>query len=456
MTLPFCRRATLSTLVVIFAASGCATLESGRYVAVVAVDAMGNVDPGFGEGGISLLRTGDSDHAACGLYLRGGIGVDAQRQIVTASCLGNSFVTTVRSEGGGPSPRFGTGGVVRGPRGAATELAVSRIRNTLVTGFVAVGDSTGQVGGGPSAFRVAQFDFDGADSTFGGRTGAVTTGFPGFGESSAAAVAVDADDRIVVAGSVDDGILALARYRPDGTLDSTFSGDGRTARGLPPRWNSSAVGGMGIDSLGRIVVGGHFRASAGAGGSEGHFFVTRYSANGNPDGRFGRFSITETNVPVFASAERAYDLEVLDDDRIVLCGSQPSFPFDIASLVFLLRYTADGELDPTLDGDGIVAFEWPGPRLSNCLALDILPGNAMLVTGYGSSATDTSILLSRFHADGSLDTSYGTSGAREFTSDDICAAYDCEGLDVRIDPGSLDSVVSRGLSYTTFLVLVRR
>src|SRR5262249_46637552 len=70
-----------------------------------------------------------------------------------------------------------------------------------------------------SAFA-APGDFD---STFGG-TGIVTTDF--FGNSDfGAAVAVQPDGKIVVAGSVQSGAdvttsdFAVARYLPDGTLD---------------------------------------------------------------------------------------------------------------------------------------------------------------------------------------------------------------------------------------------
>src|SRR3954449_13178650 len=68
------------------------------------------------------------------------------------------------------------------------------------------------------------------DSSF-SLDGKQTTDFAGsanFGQ----AVAVQADGKIVVAGSSDQGAatgsdFALARYKADGTLDSLFSGDGK-------------------------------------------------------------------------------------------------------------------------------------------------------------------------------------------------------------------------------------
>ena len=56
------------------------------------------------------------------------------------------------------------------------------------------------------------------DTTFGG-DGQVTAAF------EVAALALQPDGKIVTAGNADDN-FGLARYNPNGTLDTTFSGDG--------------------------------------------------------------------------------------------------------------------------------------------------------------------------------------------------------------------------------------
>ena len=69
-------------------------------------------------------------------------------------------------------------------------------------------------------------------------------------------VAMQADGKIVVAGvdrSTAPGDFALARYNPDGSLDTTFDGDGRVSP-------TSAVGddalGVAVQADGKIVVAG--------------------------------------------------------------------------------------------------------------------------------------------------------------------------------------------------------
>src|SRR5206468_2228536 len=78
-------------------------------------------------------------------------------------------------------------------------------------------------------FALARYHPDGTlDPTF-GSSGTVTTDFAG-GVDVARALAIQADGKLVLAGeaqtSIDSDDFALARYNPDGTLDSTFGSGG--------------------------------------------------------------------------------------------------------------------------------------------------------------------------------------------------------------------------------------
>src|SRR5919106_1322270 len=63
------------------------------------------------------------------------------------------------------------------------------------------------------------------DPTFDG-DGKVTTDFAGGGDQ-AQAVAIQGDGKIVAAGFASSADFALTRYNPDGSLDTTFDGDGK-------------------------------------------------------------------------------------------------------------------------------------------------------------------------------------------------------------------------------------
>src|SRR5262245_14652956 len=75
--------------------------------------------------------------------------------------------------------------------------------------------------GAPQAALAGDGDLD---PTFGG-DGIVTTAFPG-GTVSATSVVVQADGKLVLAGSSSRGDFVLLRYTANGALDPSFGGDG--------------------------------------------------------------------------------------------------------------------------------------------------------------------------------------------------------------------------------------
>ena len=81
-------------------------------------------------------------------------------------------------------------------------------------------------------FALARYNPDGSlDPNFSG-DGRQTTAIGSFGDARASGVALQSDGKIVAVGSTDiQGIntrdFALARYNLNGSLDTSFSGDGK-------------------------------------------------------------------------------------------------------------------------------------------------------------------------------------------------------------------------------------
>ena len=126
-------------------------------------------------------------------------------------------------------------------------------------------------------FTVARFNPDGSDdASFSDDGKAVVT----FGEADhATAVAIQPDGRIVVAGYTDaggDNDFAVARLNPDGTLDSTFSGDGKQTIDF------------GSDDRAAGVVHRRHEHRRGRvdGGGDANFAIARLTADGTLDGTF--------------------------------------------------------------------------------------------------------------------------------------------------------------------------
>lgn len=141
-------------------------------------------------------------------------------------------------------------------------------------------------------------------------------------------VEVQPDGAVVTAGSA-----TVARYKPNGQLDTSFSGDGlRTIR---------IDRGFGINEIkllddGRIVVAGY----AAVGPYSSAIAVVRLQQDGSFDKSFGGgdgYSQLE------GTYFRAYDLKLGPDDQIVLVGGQ-----------LVARFLANGSLDPSFSQDGLI------------------------------------------------------------------------------------------------------
>ena len=99
--------------------------------------------------------------------------------------------------------------------------------------------------------------------------------------------ALDAHDRIVTVCAHDPlhGNAALSRYRPDGTLDTTF-GDGGTARVTPSAGSTWSAGTMVTAQGDDLIVGGRTRDSATL-GAPTDYAIWRFTADGRLDRSFG-------------------------------------------------------------------------------------------------------------------------------------------------------------------------
>src|SRR5688572_13781537 len=93
------------------------------------------------------------------------------------------------------------------------------------------------------------------DPTFG--TGGIVTTPIGPTWDESRTVAIDDQDRIVVGGRSMIGNnwdFSLSRYLPDGSLDTSFDGDGKVITTMSSL--DENIYNLALDSLGRIVVGG--------------------------------------------------------------------------------------------------------------------------------------------------------------------------------------------------------
>jgi uncharacterized delta-60 repeat protein len=248
------------------------------------------------------------------------------------------------------------------------------------------------------------------DSSFSG-DGKVTTAFTGKADL-ANDVAVQSDGKIVVAGEAyhgdgTDRAFALTRYNVDGSLDTSFNGDGKLMTNFTT--SDDRAYGVAIQPDGKIVAVGYAGRPFAA--TDDSFAVARYNPDGSLDTTFSGDGKQETAIG-FASF--AKDVEILPDGRIVVAGhssSGGSTGNDFA----LARYNADGSLDASFDGDGMLTTHFIFDDFAHAFAVQ--PDGKMVAVGYtnNGSTTNHDFALARYNTDGSLDTSF--SGDGKLTTD---------------------------------------
>jgi uncharacterized delta-60 repeat protein len=215
--------------------------------------------------------------------------------------------------------------------------------------------------GGPpfeSDFALARYTTAGAlDPTFSAPDGKLTTDFGGV--SFADDVALQADGKILVAGTDNShtGDFALARYNTDGSLDTSFSCDGKQVTDFAG--NVEVGNGVGVQSDGRIVVAGSSFSQTTA----NDFAVARYNTDGSLDTGFSGDG--KQTVP-FAATDVATGLVIQADGSIVLAGYTESGPLNGDFAVARLEggggnASQPEDCGPGDDGDGGAVIPPPGP-----------------------------------------------------------------------------------------------
>lgn len=222
---------------------------------------------------------------------------------------------------------FGSGGRV------TTDLGLDDVGNAVAIqadGKLVVAGFSGD------GFALARYNTDGSsDASFSG-DGKVTTDFGTI--SFGYAVTTQRDRKVVVAGFTrpdPDSDFALARYNPDGSLDTSFGGDGKVTTDFGA--NDKAFG-VAVQRDGKTVALGW----AGRGSTASNVLV-RYNADGSLDRSFGGDG--RITSPFFGRSA----LAIQRNGKIIVAAGGA-----------LVRYNADGSLDTSFGGDGKVMIDFPG------------------------------------------------------------------------------------------------
>lgn len=246
---------------------------------------------------------------------------------------------------------------------------------------------------------VARYNSDGSlDTTFDG-DGKVLTPI-GTANDEGNAVIIQPNGKIVVAGNVGVGFfddnLAVVRYNSDGSLDTTFDGDGKA---VAVANDVSFATDLVLQTDGKILV----TSFATADGNTS-FGLTRFNPDGSLDGGFDTDGTLSTAcIPNNVCYSRAVALQ--SDGKILVAGYTETANDDFV----LMRYNANGTLDTTFDGDGKVITQ-VGNADDKAYGLAVQQNGKILVGGSGSNGSNNDFALLRYNSNGSLDSSFGNAG----------------------------------------------
>ncbi|MCC6236173.1 MAG: hypothetical protein IT299_01215 [Dehalococcoidia bacterium] len=362
--------------------------------------------------------------AASVLVACAGGGSDAGGTSATAVGTSKAATTATASPQAravGLDSAFGTNGVAQVPLAANAHsrfmaVATGSDGKTYGAGFVASGTD--------QALAVARFDAKGAlDKTFGTEGVAqVNVAIGGKAAEIARAVAVQADGKVVVAGPVEhdptgsgdaarDTDVAVARFDATGKLDAGFGRGGVAVLDFGTGRPTSATAFGGDTSWGmavtadRVIVFGS-KLNDAPDRTDTDFVLAALTPAGQPDTGFG--SNGRLVVDVSNASDNPRGLLTQPDGKLVASGYS-----SISGVVqpVLIRIDGKGVLDASFGKDGVATAKiLDGVTEAYNVQLQ---GTDYVLAGYGrgaDTAEKVDLVVYRFKANGTHDTSFGTNG----------------------------------------------
>ncbi len=286
------------------------------------------------------------------------------------------------NEDGSPDSTFGNNGnfYLPGTPGSAYGVAIRNDGKLIV------------VGSSNNSLLMVRLNSNGSlDPSFGSGGMVITDIAPGDAED-ARRVKIQPDGKIVAAGySQHFGGSSLtfqqfvARYTPDGTLDSSFGNGGVVKKVVG---DTTVLSSLALQSDGKIISGGYARF-----GSTSRFFLVRYNTDGSTDTTWDGDGVV-TGLP----STNAQSIAIQLDGRVLALDGKN----------ILYRFNADGSPDTSFDGDG------SRPALDTGSAYDVMVSASGKITVTGGTNTGSYLIyrfnVAKYHPDGSPDISFSDNG----------------------------------------------
>ncbi|AWI25916.1 T9SS type A sorting domain-containing protein [Flavobacterium pallidum] len=368
-------------------------------------------DTAFGNNGMTTTTINENGDALLSLVLQpdgkivSSVGFDF-------SLNGNEGLIRYNSDGS-IDTTFGNNGIVL--TSLVDENAFNNNLKLLADGRILIVGSKSTVPNNSNYdyfnFAMAMYLPDGTPDLSFGTNGILQTDFAGHGDV-AKAIDIQPDGKIIVAGYVtitwaSHTTFGIARYNPDGSLDTGFGQDGFVVGDFEddPQRIEYAHYIKWVDE--KIIVGGSTSIYDNQDIDDMAIAVLRINADGSPDTTFGANGRVVTS---FALEQDVYTFLPAPDGGIYAAGSIDQSGVTNA---LLIKYNSDGSLDAGFGDNGKVIFNdslFPGSVISRLLLHD----GKILCSGTVYDGTEVNLMLMRYNLNGSIDTSFGSNGIFAF------------------------------------------
>ncbi|MGE3842572.1 MAG: hypothetical protein AB7I50_13385 [Vicinamibacterales bacterium] len=358
-------------IVVVGGRAGASSLVTD--VAVARLDVNGALDPGFANTGARTYDFQGSETAAA-------VALDDEGRIVVAGSSNILFGTlglVVRlTRAGKLDTTFDGDGFVFAAIETLTSVAV-QIDGAIVAG------------GGPG-FQLVRFTASGVPDTgfgtdgyqkVGSLTGTQTTGL------------VLLHNGKVVLGGTESGKPAIAVFNANGTPDTAIASDGRRAFALG---GVKEARGLAVQPDGQLVLVGYGDTGSIVEPGDSDFAILRIGADPPLDLTFDKDGRQTTD---FGETGGAYGATLQPDGKLIVVGYE-----SVSGDTVIARYSDDGSLDGSFDGDGRATARFQFESYARAVARQ--PDGKLVVAGWSHNGFNGDFAVARFNADGTLDATF--------------------------------------------------
>lgn len=218
-----------------------------------------------------------------------------------------------------------------------------------------------------------------------------------------------------------------------GSLDFSFGNKGKVITSINTG-EDKAMSGI-LQSDGKLLVAG-FTVSSITGKD---FLLLRYKSNGDLDSSFGTNGIVQSDLQT-GSDDAAFGIDLQSDGKIVLAGYSDNGSNKNAAIV---RYKSNGKVDSSFGTNGIVLSDYDNGKQDELMVVKVHALSGKIIVGGSSiiSSTVSKPVVARYLSNGTIDSSFNTTGIRLLwiTSLDYQYLYSVEDLVVQAN-GKISAV----------------